>query len=63
MKFLDWKFIHEPFNSLEPSNEFEERYAPKLSDHKQKRLRNGELNPSLIRFHSGKEKFRQLLVL
>ncbi|UJR13904.1 hypothetical protein I4U23_000910 [Adineta vaga] len=27
-KFPDWKFTHEPFNSMEPSNEFQERYAP-----------------------------------
>jgi hypothetical protein len=25
---LDWKFTHEPFNSLEISNEFQERYMP-----------------------------------
>jgi len=28
MIYLDWKFTHEPFNSLEPSNEFQERYMP-----------------------------------
>jgi hypothetical protein len=25
---LDWKFTHEPFNSFEISNEFQERYIP-----------------------------------
>ena len=28
MIYLDWKFTHEPFNSLEPSNEFQERFVP-----------------------------------
>lgn len=25
---LEWKFSHEPFNALETSNEFQERYIP-----------------------------------
>ncbi len=28
MIYLDWKFTHEIFNSLESSNEFQERYMP-----------------------------------
>ena len=28
MIYLDWKFTHEPFNSLEPSTEFQERFVP-----------------------------------
>jgi len=32
MIYLDWKFTHEPFNSLEISNEFQERYMPTSID-------------------------------
>ena len=27
---LEWKFTHEPFNALETSNEFQERYIPNI---------------------------------
>ena len=54
MANVDWKLTHEPFNGLESSTEFEERYVPVRVTIKQEDLKqaNPPLSPAGKRFVS-----------
>jgi hypothetical protein len=43
---LEWKFTHEPFNSFETSNEFQERYIPTPINIKKEHQPEPEIKPS-----------------
>ena len=43
---LDWKFTHEPFNALENSNEFQERYVPNVVRIKKEEEEEVKVKPS-----------------